>query len=86
MTLNKRDRALVMHAMIAGIDGKSTGSIRLHRSVGFEHAGHLREVSYEFGRWLDLIFAQEFIMPFCQAQALASVRERTSSFAKRFVR
>ena len=46
------------HAMIGGIDGGNAASIALHRKLGFEEAGRLREVAQKFGRWLDLVFMQ----------------------------
>jgi L-amino acid N-acyltransferase len=49
------------HVMIAGIDAENVTSIALHESLGFEPVGHLREVAYKFGRWLDLRFLQRRI-------------------------
>lgn len=53
-----RARALGKHAMVAGIDAGNAGSIRLHRKLGFEEVGLLREVGTKFGAWLDLAFLQ----------------------------
>jgi len=47
-----------IHLLVAGIDGENTVSIQLHEQLGFEHAGHIRQVAYKFGRWLDLVFMQ----------------------------
>ncbi len=44
--------------MIAGIDADNEASIRLHRSLGFEHTGTISAAGYKFGRWLDLAFYQ----------------------------
>jgi hypothetical protein len=33
----------------------------LHESLGFRTTGHLHEVGYKFGRWLDLKFMQRLI-------------------------
>jgi phosphinothricin acetyltransferase len=30
----------------------------LHQSLGFKPVGHLHEVGFKFGRWLDLAFLQ----------------------------
>jgi len=49
------------HVMIAGIDADNVESIELHESLGFEAVGHLREVAFKFGRWLDLKFMQRLI-------------------------
>jgi L-amino acid N-acyltransferase YncA len=46
------------HVMMAGVDAANPGSIRFHERLGFERVGHLREVGYKFGRWLDLVFLQ----------------------------
>ncbi|MEY5099764.1 MAG: hypothetical protein RJA36_2483 [Pseudomonadota bacterium] len=51
-----RARALGKHAMVAAIEAGNEGSLRLHRRLGFEPAGLLREVGTKFGRWLDLAF------------------------------
>jgi L-amino acid N-acyltransferase len=49
------------HVMIAGIDAENVTSIALHESLGFEIVGHLHEVAYKFGRWLDLKFLERRI-------------------------
>jgi phosphinothricin acetyltransferase len=46
------------HVMIAGIDTQNAVSIELHKRLGFDSAGRLREVGFKFGRWLDLEFLQ----------------------------
>lgn len=46
------------HLLIGGIESSNAGSIALHESLGFIHAGTLREAGYKFGRWLDLSFYQ----------------------------
>lgn len=47
-----------LHRMVAGIDADNSGSIRFHEKNGFEHVGHLKEVGFKFGRFLDLVFLQ----------------------------
>ncbi len=47
-----------VHTIIAGIDGDNAASIHLHTQLGFEDAGHFREVGYKFGKWLNLRFLQ----------------------------
>jgi phosphinothricin acetyltransferase len=56
--LIERARALGKHAMIAGIDADNAVSIRLHERLGFHVAGHLHQVGFKFGRWLDLKFLE----------------------------
>jgi phosphinothricin acetyltransferase len=46
------------HVIVARIDGDQAASIALHRRFGFLHAGHLREVGWKFGRWLDVVEMQ----------------------------
>lgn len=45
-----------LHLMVAAIDAANAGSIELHRRLGFEEAGVLRQAGYKFERWLDLAF------------------------------
>lgn len=47
-------RELGHHAVIAQISGENAASIALVESLGFEHAGTLREVGCKFGRLLDV--------------------------------
>jgi phosphinothricin acetyltransferase len=56
-----RAAALGKHVMIAGVDAANDASIRFHERLGFEKAGHLREVGHKFDRWLDLVFLQRWI-------------------------
>ena len=45
--------------MVAVIgDSANEASVRLHASVGFEHAGVLRNVGFKKGRWLDSVNMQ----------------------------
>ena len=54
--LIERARAGGMHVMVAGIDAANGGSVALHRQLGFEATGVMKEVGCKFGRWLDLTF------------------------------
>lgn len=56
------------HCTIGGIDAANEPSIRLHESLGFECCGHLREVGFKFGQWLDLKFYQ---LIFAEQQEIA---------------
>nr|WP_316653206.1 N-acetyltransferase family protein [uncultured Gellertiella sp.] len=47
-------RAQGVHVLIGCIEAENTGSIALHRSLGFREVGTFREVGQKFGRWLDL--------------------------------
>jgi L-amino acid N-acyltransferase YncA len=53
-----------IHVMIGGIASDNIASIRLHERFGFQVTGHLRQVGWKFGRWLDLLFMQrELVQP-----------------------
>lgn len=54
--LIERAREVGAHVMVAAIEAENVGSLALHRRLGFEDAGTLREVGTKFGRWLDLTF------------------------------
>ena len=49
------------HVMVGGIDVENTASIALHSSLGFTHAGTIRQAGFKFGRWLDLAFYQRIL-------------------------
>ena len=49
------------HTVIARIVGGHDASIRLHRSLGFDHVGIEREVGRKFGRWLDVVVMQKLL-------------------------
>ena len=44
--------------LVAAIEAGNTGSIALHKKLGFEQVGLLSEVGTKFGVWLDLVFLQ----------------------------
>jgi L-amino acid N-acyltransferase YncA len=47
------------HQMVAVIgDSANTGSIALHRRLGFEMVGTLRNVGFKHGRWVDIVLMQ----------------------------
>lgn len=48
-----------LHTIIARIAEASEASIHLHKSVGFEHIGTMREVGRKFGRLLDVYLMQK---------------------------
>lgn len=39
-------------------DSGNAGSIGVHRSLGFDHTGVLRDVGWKFDRWLDVVVMQ----------------------------
>ena len=50
-----------MHVLLALVDAANEPSLRLHARFGFVPSGHLREVGYKFGRWLDVILLERRI-------------------------
>jgi L-amino acid N-acyltransferase len=44
--------------IIGGIDGEQAASIALHARHGFVQVGHLMQVGFKFGRWLDVFYLQ----------------------------
>jgi phosphinothricin acetyltransferase len=42
------------HVLVGAIDSQNPASIALHRALGFQHAGTIRQVGFKFGKWLDL--------------------------------
>ncbi|MGC1174570.1 N-acetyltransferase family protein [Polaromonas sp.] len=47
-----------MHALVGAIDLDNSVSMALHKRLGFEHCGTIRQAAFKFGRWLDLAFLQ----------------------------
>lgn len=43
------------HVILALVVNGNEGSIRLHKKLGFEQVGLLREVGRKFGTWLDIV-------------------------------
>ncbi|MEM1287694.1 MAG: N-acetyltransferase family protein [Pseudomonadota bacterium] len=52
--LKKQD----LHLLVGAITLPNPASEALHRSFGFERAGHLKEVGFKFGRWHDVALWQ----------------------------
>lgn len=46
------------HCLIGAIDADNAASVALHRKLGFDHCGTIRQAGFKFGRWLDLVFYQ----------------------------
>jgi len=63
LELKSRAAARGVHVMIAGIDADNVASMRMHERLGFTRVGHLHEVGFKFGRWLDLAFLQCILPP-----------------------
>jgi phosphinothricin acetyltransferase len=53
-----RARKIGHRTIIGGIDGEQAASIAIHAKHGFVQVGHLRQVGFKFGRWLDVFYMQ----------------------------
>ena len=53
-----RARRLGHHAIIAGIDAEQAASVALHAKFHFKKAGHLDQVGFKFGHWLDVVYME----------------------------
>lgn len=53
-----RAQKLGYHSIMALISSEQTGSLELHRRLGFEQAAQLKQVGWKFDRWLDVIYMQ----------------------------
>ena len=47
-----------VHLVVAGVALPNDASLALHRAVGFEEVGTMREVGRKFDRWIDLMWLQ----------------------------
>ncbi len=48
-----------LHVAIGAIALPNEASVRLHEGLGFVKAGHLSEVGWKFGRWIDVGYWQK---------------------------
>lgn len=46
------------HVMVGVVDAANEASVKLHRALGFDVAGVVKEGGYKFDRWLDVAFLQ----------------------------
>jgi len=51
-----------LHIMIGAIDASNQVSVHMHKSMGFEYCGTIKQTGFKFGKWLDLDFYQ-LILP-----------------------
>ena len=61
--LLQRAQAAGKHVLIAGVDSAGAASLKFLERNGFERVGHLREVGYKFGQFLDLVLLQYTLEP-----------------------
>ena len=61
--LARLDAAPQVHTQVAVIALPNDASEALHRSLGFERVGVLREVGHKFGRYVDTAWYQRMTPP-----------------------
>jgi len=49
------------HAIVAMVVAGNEASVALHRKLGFEEVGLMREIGWKFDRWLDLIVMERLL-------------------------
>ena len=49
------------HALMGEICQENTASIKLLEREGYKRVGHLREVGFKFGRYLDVVFYEKIL-------------------------
>ncbi len=57
-SLIRSAKAQKLHVMIGYIDASNEESINFHKKFGFVECGHLKQVGYKFGKWLDVKLMQ----------------------------
>ena len=70
--LISRARAQDYHVMVGGLDAENAASVALHRKLGFEYAGAIKQAGFKFGRWLDLVFYQLVLETLSQPETQVS--------------
>ena len=52
-----------VHTAVALVAQPNPSSVALHKAVGFEHVGTMREVGYKFDQWIDVEWYQRMLGP-----------------------
>lgn len=58
LALIEHAKSQQIHVMVAAIDHVNTGSILLHKKLGFKQTGYMPQVGKKFGVWRDLVLMQ----------------------------
>ena len=59
--LIERARNQGYHVMLGVIDEQNSGSIALHRQLGFSEQARLPQIGFKFGRWLDVVIYHKLL-------------------------
>jgi phosphinothricin acetyltransferase len=54
-------RARGLHAIVAKIDADNEASVHLHAAFGYTQAGHLKQIGFKFGRWVDVVYMERLL-------------------------
>lgn len=60
--LEENARLSGAHSLFAGVSGDNPDGVAFHRAIGFEEIARLPQVGFKFGRWLDLVLLQKFLV------------------------
>ena len=55
------DETTTAHSLMSVIALPNEASVRLHEKLGFEKAGHLKEVGFKFDQWIDVGYWQKML-------------------------
>jgi len=56
------EQVFVLHVLVGAVDLENSVSMELHKRLGFEHCGTIKQAAFKFGRWLDLAFLQKTLV------------------------
>lgn len=56
-------RAAGGRSLFGGVSAENPAGIAFHAAIGYHEAARLPEVGFKFGRWLDLVLMQKFLVP-----------------------
>lgn len=60
--LEREAEAVGVRKLIAVIgDSANTGSVGVHRALGFQHVGVLKDCGWKFGRWCDVVLMDKVL-------------------------
>lgn len=55
-------RAAGIGSLWAGVSAENSAGVAFHSSVGFQAVARLPKVGYKFGKWLDLVLMQKWLL------------------------
>ena len=50
------------HSLCAGVSAENPAGVAFHRRIGFTEVARLPQVGFKFGRWMDLVLLQKFLV------------------------